>query len=106
MPPVEDEDDLLAFLQTDEFAKTIAHAGGSFVAIFDHAYVSVLMGQGGPVESRSPALSAARTIDVQDLQVGTVLSLEDEVGEYRDYKVRSHQPDGTGMSVVLLTRMP
>ena len=70
--------------------------GSKFWAVFDAEYVSVL---GDPsIESSGPVLQC-RTCDVLAREIGkdTVI----RVGT-RDYKVHRHEPDGTGMSLLLM----
>lgn len=79
-------------------AVTVKHPGGEFVANFDNEYYEAQLGGGPGVETVQPVLSA-RTIDVQDLIKDTPLDVGDE-----QYRLKAHQPDGTGMSRVLLKR--
>lgn len=73
----------------------VSHESGSFWAIFDRAF---LLSTDGAVETRRPVLEA-RTIDVADLPKDTALAIGDEV-----YQIVRHEPDGTGMTIVLLKR--
>lgn len=73
----------------------IRHDGGEFWAIFENEYLAVIDGM---VESKGPALTA-RTSDVQDLPKDTVLDVNGS-----EYLIKRHEPDGTGMSSVLLKR--
>jgi hypothetical protein len=74
----------------------VRHEQGEFWAIFDNEYLALL---DGAVESRGPALIAVRTSDVHELLKDSWLQVGDE-----SYRVKQQQPDGTGMSVVLLKR--
>lgn len=67
--------------------------GGEFWAIFDNDYQDVLNGM---VEGRGPALSA-RTMDVQELPKDVVVPVSGT-----DYRIKRPEPDGTGMTVLLL----
>lgn len=68
-------------------------------AIFDAAFSEVL---GDPsVETSSPALSAIRTSDVVALGIQKEVDITTSAGPFR---VRRVEPDGTGMSIVLLKR--
>lgn len=71
----------------------VRHDAGEFWAVFDREYVLILDG----VESRSTALSAARTSDIDALPKDTLLTIDGE-----DWQIKRHEPDGTGMSVVML----
>lgn len=71
----------------------IRHDAGEFWAIFDNDYVAVVDGM---VESKGPALTA-RTSDVQDLPKDTVFDVSGS-----EYRIKRHEPDGTGISVVVL----
>jgi hypothetical protein len=69
---------------------------GDFMAVFDHQYLSD--GVGLEVETRTPALTC-RSADVERLRLrkGTAVTVADDV-----YKVRRHEPDGTGISTLVL----
>lgn len=71
----------------------IEHADGGFWAYFDREYIQPF----GAVESKSTAITA-RTIDVEHLPKDTVL----KVPGNGDWKLKRHEPDGNGMSVVHL----
>ncbi len=73
-------------------------SGGEFWAIFDRDFSEVL---GGPsVETRQPFLEC-RTSDV--LALGLDKEIDISVGNL-PYRVRRHEPDGTGMSRLILKR--
>lgn len=71
-------------------------SNGDFLAIFDRQYLSD--GVGVDVETRTPALTC-RSSDIERLRVrkGTPVTVPDGT-----FKVRRHEPDGTGMSTVIL----
>lgn len=71
----------------------VRHQGGEFWAIFDNDYQDVLNGM---VEGRGPALTV-RTIDVQALAKEVVLPVNGT-----DYRIKRPEPDGTGMTLLLL----
>jgi hypothetical protein len=73
----------------------VQHPSGSFLAIFDREFV--LLAEGA-VESRQPALTA-RTIDVADLPKDAILTVAGDT-----FRIKRHEPDGTGMSLVILKR--
>ena len=72
-------------------------AAGEMTAVFDRQYLGDSVG-GLDIESRSPALTC-RTSDVAALKVskGQSVTVDGSV-----YRVRRHEPDGTGISVVVL----
>lgn len=71
----------------------VSHTAGEFWAIFENEYATVL---DGAVESTGPAVTA-RTSDVRNIPKDTVL----QVGE-DTYRVKTLQPDGLGMTAILL----
>lgn len=86
----------LAGIATDSI--TVRHPEGRFDAVLDNEYYDAQFGDGPGVESSQPVL-IARTIDVLRLVKDTPLQIGDE-----EYRLKSHQADGTGMSRVLLKR--
>lgn len=73
----------------------VHHPVGSFWAIFDREFV--LLAEGA-VESRQPALTA-RTVDVVGLPKDATLTVGSDT-----FRIKRHEPDGTGMSLVILKR--
>lgn len=71
--------------------------GQYFWAIFDNAYIEILDG----IESTTPALSSCRTSDIERVQL-----VKDDVIEIdgKQWRMKTHQPDGTGMSIVALRK--
>jgi hypothetical protein len=71
-------------------------SGSKFWAVFDAEYLSVLGDP--PVESTGPALQS-RTSDLiaRDIRKDS----EIQVGQHL-YRVHRHEPDGTGMSLLLM----
>lgn len=102
--PIETDDDrldiVIALARITARKVAVRHSAGIFAAIFDRDYYEANFGQGPSVESGQPAFTA-RTSDVQQLVKDTPLQID---GEPDPYYVKRHQPDGTGMSVVLLKR--
>jgi len=92
---VESADDLLDIVEAlggiDAESVTVTYTGGSFSAIFERPFVEV---EG--VESRQPVL-IARTDDVDALAKDTSLTVQSVV-----YKLRRHEPDGTGITRLIL----
>jgi hypothetical protein len=71
----------------------VSHGSGSFWAIFDREFAL-----DGSVESRQPVLTA-RTSDVTELPKDAVFDIGGD-----QYRIKRHEPDGTGMSLVILRR--
>jgi hypothetical protein len=71
-------------------------SNGEFQGIFDRQYLSD--GVGLEVEARTPALTC-RSSDVDRLRLrkGAALTVPDGA-----FKVRRHEPDGTGISILVL----
>lgn len=77
-------------------SKCVRVRGQSFEAIFDNSF-SMVPGE-VDVESRQPMLTC-RTCDVERLQIRKGDLIE---GLEKAYQVDHHEPDGTGMSVLML----
>jgi hypothetical protein len=91
------ETDLDVFLNASEFATDITYKSATITGIFDNAYV----------------VSALDTDDVETLQPQVYVKSGDVVGIVQGdtmtingitYKVISPQPDGTGLTLVILSR--
>jgi hypothetical protein len=91
---MESESDRLASIKALG-GQLVSHSGGAFWAIYDKAFS---LSVDGSIESTSPALTA-RTSDVKPLEKDVVLRVGDE-----DLRIKRHEPDGTGMSLVILKR--
>lgn len=78
----------------------VRHGSGRFWATFDNPSQDASFEV--DVEGSSPAL-AARTIDVEQLPKGTQLHLKDFAGREVEYRIEKHEPDGTGMTRVVLS---
>jgi hypothetical protein len=88
------ESDSLKLLELKALGSVCVSAEtGSFEAIFDADYINV---EG--VNEQGPALTC-RSCDVDRLSIrnGTVLEVNG-----KDYRVRTPEPDGTGMTVLRL----
>lgn len=72
-------------------------SSGEFQAVFDRQYLGDNVGE-VDIESRTPALTC-RTSDIDrvGLRKGQLVTVPEG-----DFKMRRHEPDGTGMSVVIL----
>ena len=90
---LEKESDRLEMIQSLD-GQLLPVAAGTLWAIFDNEYLEVVDG----IETRQPQLQC-RTSDVERLELGKDTEVQ-IVG--RQYRIRRHKPDGTGMSVLLL----
>jgi len=90
-------EDLSAFMNTSEFATTVTLNGVSTAAIFDAAYALGSVGTFGMASSQ-PVLTLA-TADVPANPAG--LSV---VANGASYVVSGHEPDGTGISRLILEK--
>lgn len=90
-------EDLTAFFDTNGFAVSAILAGGSVAGIFDQAYALADVGLTG-MASSSPTFTLA-TSDVPANPAGASLVVNGAT-----YTIVEHQPDGTGMSVLILER--
>lgn len=92
--PVESDADRLSMLS--DFGVTVTWSGTSFVGIYDSEYHDADMIGGVPFASSQPRLKC-RTADVTGVSRGTALSVDGV-----SVKVRNIQPDGTGMTELVL----
>lgn len=90
-------EDLSAFLSTDEFAIEVEFVGATVRAIFDNGVTLTPVGAVGMM-STGPSLTLP-TADVPANPVGQAVTVAGVA-----YTVAEHQPDGTGVSVLLLER--
>ena len=88
-------EDFSAFMNTAEFATSVTLNGVVVPAIFDAAYALGSVGAYG-MASNQPALTLA-SVDVPASPVGKTA-----VANGVSYTVASHEPDGTGVSRLLL----
>lgn len=93
---LESDADRLEMIKSLDGQLVTPSVGANFWAVFDAEYVSILGDP--PVESVSPALQC-RTSDVSSRQI--IKGTQIIVGVV-SYSVHRHQPDGTGMSLLLL----
>lgn len=91
---LETDADRLGYLEA--FGVCIDTDRGRLWAIFDDAYVSDL---DDDIDGTGPRLSACRSCDIERLSIrkDSVITVGD-----RSYRVDRVEPDGTGMSVVIL----
>ena len=88
-------EDFSAFMNTSEFATACTINGATVAAIFDAAYAQGSVGSYG-MASTQPTLTLA-TASVPATPVGAAVT----VGAAA-YTVAAHEPDGTGVSRLLL----
>lgn len=91
---MESDADRLAFVKSLG-GQLVRHDAGQFWAVFDREFS---LSVDGVVESRAPALTA-RTSDVDALVKDMVLAVGED-----EYRVKRLEPDGTGITTVILRR--
>lgn len=89
-------DDMSVFFSTAEFADDAMLDGVLVRGIFDRTYVEAGGGMG--MSSTAPAFTLP-TVDVPANPVGKLLVIGDVT-----YSVAENEPDGTGISVLILER--
>lgn len=103
---IEDASDRLDIVRTlggiERECVTVRHPGGQFDATFDNGFSDADFGEHS-IESAQPMLSVVRTLDVASLAKDTPLTVIHEDGSVVEYKLEKHEPDGTGMSRVILS---
>lgn len=104
--PVESDEDRASFFDEDEYATRVVTDGGSFSANYDDAFVAAVFSDGARMDSSAPQITCA-TCDVvrTNLRQGTGLELEVK-GVMKRFLVREHQPDGSGVSALILDEAP
>lgn len=78
----------------------VRHDGGEFWAVFENEFAAASFDV--EVEAARPTL-AARTSDVQQIRKGAVLRLHDFAGREVTYYIDKHEPDGSGITRILLS---
>jgi hypothetical protein len=91
-------EDLSAFMNTSEFATMVTLNGASTAAIFDAAYAPGSVGTFGMASSQ-PVLTLA-TADVPANPAGLSVVANGAI-----YVVSGHEPDGTGISRLILEKV-
>lgn len=94
MPMVED---LSVFFHASEFASAATLAGVSVRGVFDNGYLQGDVGGNG-MAGAQPMFTLA-TSDVPTSPVGASL-----VVNATSYRIAAHEPDGTGVSMLMLER--
>ncbi len=80
---------------------------GEAYCIYDNAYASARSGMGMELADRLPRLSMV-TCDVERLGLtvrNTVVEVAQRCRDPERYRIRNHEPDGTGISLVWLDAM-
>lgn len=88
--------DLDIFLNSDEFAVDVTYLVSTIQGIFDDEFSSAVQGEMG-IESTVPQV-LVKTSDVQNIAHNEELTINSVV-----YKVIGIQPDGTGVTLILLS---
>lgn len=89
--------DLDIFLNNEEFAIEVTYNLTTFNGIYDNAFIDDQQG-GIQAETLDPQIMV-KTSDVSGLTHGETMTVNSVA-----YKVREIQPDGTGLTRILLTR--
>ena len=82
-------------------AVVVRHSDGEFEAHFDDRTQDVTVDP-ADIESTAPMLSACRTIDVANIIKDTPIEIATGPHAGESYRFVKHEPDGTGMSRVIL----
>jgi len=88
-------EDLTAFLSTSEFAVDVVIGATTYQGILDKDFIAVTAGEAS-VESVGPAVHM-RDVDVSGVAHGTSITVGGTA-----YTVRGIEPDGTGMTTLIL----
>lgn len=92
-------EDLAPFLSTSDFAVTATVGGVSVSVIFDRAHVEAMGGFGGGIDATQPtALLKTSDVTAQSIARNTAIVIDGTT-----YYVQSLQPDGTGMTLLVLS---
>lgn len=90
-------EDLTLFFDTDGFGVSATLDGVDVAGIFDQPYAQSNIGLSG-IASESPTFML-KTADVPSNVEGGLITVKEV-----DYQVVRHEPDGTGMSTLVLER--
>lgn len=93
---VESADDRAIFLAVDDFGVAATIGGATVNGIFDNDFIEVETGAGVGVALQQPRFTC-RTADVSGVVEGTSATISGV-----SYTVRIVQPDGTGMTDLIL----
>ncbi len=89
--------DLDIFLNSDEFAVDVTYNSATIQGIFDDEFTSAVEGEMG-IESSVPQV-LVKTSDVPNVAHNETMTINSVV-----YNVIGIQPDGTGMTLILLSQ--
>lgn len=89
--------DLDTFLDTDEFGVEVAYGSGIIKGIFDNVFIADQQGE-VDVETLQPQVTV-KTSDVSGIAQGDTMTIDSV-----DYNVIGIQPDGTGLTNILLSK--
>jgi hypothetical protein len=95
---VEDADDRATFLEPDEHGETVVIGSGNVDGIFDNAYLSVDAAQAGIVGTKPAFICQAADVSAITIGTSTLVRLG------TTYKIVNQEPDGAGMTVLILER--
>jgi hypothetical protein len=90
-------EDLAPFFDTDELAVDCTVGGVSVRAIFDSAHAFVAVGEAGMASSRPQIMLASAALSGS--VVGQAVTVDGQAGTFT---VAEEQPDGTGITVLIL----
>ena len=94
---VESDADRLALLSADDFGLAATIGSATVYGVFDDAYTGISEAT-GEVATTAPQFTC-RTIDVTSVVQGTTVTINSIA-----YKAINIEPDGTGISVIQLSR--
>ena len=89
------DEDLKEMLSEDEHGVAYEYRGGTFEGIFNEEFLSQDVGRAG-MESTTPVLYA-RSVDISGIEHEEVIQLKG-----RTFQVVGNQPDGTGLTMLVL----
>ena len=94
-------EDLAAFLDPEDFAVDCTVGGEALRGIFDNAHALAAVGEVGMASSLARLTVASADLPASPL--GTAVTVD---GQADDFTVVEVQPDGTGMTVLVLELAP
>ena len=94
------DDDLTIMINTDEFALDITVKGNPVQAIFDNAFFGLSM-EGDTVAVTKPQCM----VKTSDIAAFSVVQGDAVVVNSVNYKVETPQPDGTGVTTLILVKV-
>jgi hypothetical protein len=107
MPPVESAYERAVFLNPVEFGVTVSYAGTEIAGVLSSEYFAAEVGAFVPIEGGRYRLEVA-TADLPGSaghgDAITIASYVDDPSRAGSYVVREIQPDGAGMSVLVIEK--